>query len=323
MSSDQVIARDAAREPADGFSPGETAVQRSLDAARAADHAGLHTAVLDIVAVLAAGGVRRALLHAAGQTGVLVRDRRVPADEVDRALTRLADRSLLILSPDSQTVSMPVPVAQFVRAGLARAAPLTTVCRAAASTLEAQAEALAESPDEAAARDIPEQVAALRENAGPAAESDVQLAVVLLRLRSRVLYQLIERGNSTPQVIDDGEPLTAELERVLGPHHPDTLTARDSLAAAYQAAGRPAEAILLFEDILVARERISRPEASGHPRLTEQPGRRIPRRRAARRGDPAVQADPGRPRAAARPRPSQHSDLERQPGRRLPRHGPG
>ena len=268
MSSDQVLARDSPREPADGFPLGEAAVQRSLDAARAADHAGLYTAVLDIVAVLAAGGVRRALLHAAGQTGVLVRGRRVPADEVDQALTQLADRSLLTLGPDGQTVSMLVPVAQLVRAGLARAAPLTTVCRAAASTLEAQAEALAKSPDEAAARDIPEQVAALRENAGPAAESDEQLAVVLLRLRSRVLFQLIERGDSAPQVIEVGEPLTAELDWVLGPDHPDTLNARDSLAAAYQAAGRAAEAILLFEDILVARERILGPK---HPdTLTSQ-----------------------------------------------------
>jgi tetratricopeptide (TPR) repeat protein len=53
-----------------------------------------------------------------------------------------------------------------------------------------------------------------------------------------------------------------ELERVLGPDHPDTLNARDSLAAAYQAAGRAAEAILLFEDTLVARERILGPK---HP----------------------------------------------------------
>ena len=34
MSSDQVLARDAPREPADGFPLGEAAVQRSLDAAR-------------------------------------------------------------------------------------------------------------------------------------------------------------------------------------------------------------------------------------------------------------------------------------------------
>ena len=197
MSSDPVLACDAPREPADGFSLGEAAVQRSLDAARAADHAGLHTAVLDILAVLTAGGVRRAILHAAGQTGVLVRGRRVPADEIDQALTQLADRSLLTLSPDGQTVSMLGPVAQFVQAGLART-----------------------------------------------------------------------RSDSAPQVIEVGEPLTAELERTLGPDHPDTLNVRDSLAAAYQAAGRAAEAILLFEDILVARERILGPK---HPdTLTSQ-----------------------------------------------------
>ncbi|HJY55040.1 MAG TPA: tetratricopeptide repeat protein, partial [Streptosporangiaceae bacterium] len=34
----------------------------------------------------------------------------------------------------------------------------------------------------------------------------------------------------------------AELERVLGPDHPDTINARNNLAAAYQAAGRAADA---------------------------------------------------------------------------------
>jgi len=59
-----------------------------------------------------------------------------------------------------------------------------------------------------------------------------------------------------------------KLERVLGPDHPDTLNGRDSLAAAYQAAGRPVEAIRLFEDILVARERVLGPK---HPdTLTSQ-----------------------------------------------------
>jgi hypothetical protein len=54
----------------------------------------------------------------------------------------------------------------------------------------------------------------------------------------------------------------AELERVLGRDHPDTLNARNNLAAAYQAAGRAADAILLFEHTLVARERVLGPN---HP----------------------------------------------------------
>jgi hypothetical protein len=35
-----------------------------------------------------------------------------------------------------------------------------------------------------------------------------------------------------------GEPLAADCERVLDPDHPDTLTSRNKLAAAYRAAGR-------------------------------------------------------------------------------------
>ena len=69
----------------------------------------------------------------------------------------------------------------------------------------------------------------------------------------------IELGDSVPQAIEVGEPLAAELERMLGPDHPDTLNARNSLAAAYQAAGRVADAIPLFEHTLVARERLLGP----------------------------------------------------------------
>jgi YD repeat-containing protein len=39
----------------------------------------------------------------------------------------------------------------------------------------------------------------------------------------------------------------ADFERVLGETHPDTLTSRNNLAYAYQAAGRLAEAITVRE----------------------------------------------------------------------------
>ncbi|MEU2107157.1 FxSxx-COOH system tetratricopeptide repeat protein [Nocardia sp. NPDC019255] len=45
-------------------------------------------------------------------------------------------------------------------------------------------------------------------------------------------------------------------ERVLGTDHPDTLTARNNLAGAYQSAGRLTEAIPLYEQTLADRERI-------------------------------------------------------------------
>ena len=124
--------------------------------------------MLEITAVLSGDGIRRELLHAAGQTGVLVRGRRVPAGEVDQALGQLVDRTLLTVSRDGQTVIMPGPVARSVRARLARTERLTAMCWTAASMLEAWADALAKSPDRAAVRDFSRQVTALQENAGPA-----------------------------------------------------------------------------------------------------------------------------------------------------------
>src|SRR5215472_9427389 len=69
-----------------------------------------------------------------------------------------------------------------------------------------------------------------------------------------------------------GQNLTAR-ERVLGPDHPDTLTSRNNLANAYQAAGRTDEAITLHEQNLTARERVLGPD---HPdTLTSRKNLRI------------------------------------------------
>jgi tetratricopeptide (TPR) repeat protein len=266
VSGEQEVAGDVPLESADANPPDGAAIELALEAVRVADHAGLCAGVLEITAMLSADGVRRELLYAAGHTGVLVRGRRVAVGEVDQTLTKLADRSLLIVSPDPQNVIiMPGPVAHVVRAALAQ--PIT-VCWAAASMLEARANLLAKSLDRAAVRDLSGQVTALQENAGPAVQADEHLSGVLLRLRFWMLYHLIELGDSVRQAIEVGEPLTAELERVLGPDHPDTLNARNSLAAAYQTAGRAADAIPLFEHTLVARQRILGPN---HPdTLTSQ-----------------------------------------------------
>ena len=117
----------------------------SLEAARAADPVGVCTAVMEIMAVLSPAAVRRDLLRAAGQAGTLLGGgRRVAAAMVDQALARLNERSLLSFSLDGQTVSVHCLVAQVVRGGLARRGRLATACRAAASALEASAEALVE-----------------------------------------------------------------------------------------------------------------------------------------------------------------------------------
>ena len=144
-----------------------------------------------------------------------------------------------------------------------------------------------------------------------AEEADEELAEILLRLRFISLYHLIELGDSASQAIAIGEPLTADLERLLGPGHPDTLNARNSLAAAYLAADRVADAIPLFEQTLVVLQRPAGPRPSRHPDFAEQPRQCLPGRRPGRRGDPAIRAEPGRTRAAAGRRPPRHPDLPR------------
>ena len=120
-----------------------------------------------------------------------------------------------------------------------------------------------------------------------------ELSAVLLRLRFFSLYCLIELGDSAPRAIAVGESLTADLGRVLGSGHPDTLTAQNNLAAAYRDAGRFGEAIPLFERTLAAREPDYERRPSRYPHLAAQPRGRVPGRGPVWRGDPAVPADPG------------------------------
>ncbi len=261
---DQLRARPDGQYPAgeQEYPPAAAqAVRLSLDAAGEADPAGLCSGVLGFISVLSGAGVRRDLLHSAGQLGALG-GHRVGPGQVDDALEQAARWSLLTFSLDGQVILANRLVTRVIRDELAGRRRLAAVCRGAAAALEARGEALAGSPDRPAVRDVPEQVTALAEAARPVSGTDEALTRTLLRLRFLALYHLIELGDSAEQAITMGEPLTADLERMLGPYHDDTLNSRNSLAAAYQAAGRPADAIALFEQILVVRERFLGPE---HP----------------------------------------------------------
>jgi tetratricopeptide (TPR) repeat protein len=239
------------------------AVLLSLEAIRAADRTGLCTRVMEMMAVMSASGIRRELL-AAGRGGELViGGHRVTAALADRVLAQLAERSLLTFSLDGRRVVAHRLVTQVVRDEMAWQKRLTTVGRAAASVLEARAQSLDASQERLAVRDISQQVTALVENTAPSlGEADAELTKALLRLRFLVLYHLIELGDSATQAVTLGEPLTGDLHRALGPDHPDTLNSRNSLAAAYQAAGRADDAIRLFQQTLVSRVRLLGP---GHP----------------------------------------------------------
>ena len=62
-------------------------------------------------------------------------------------------------------------------------------------------------------------------------------------------------------------------QRILGPEHPDTLTAQAGLAASYWQAGRTGEAITIEEKVAADRARILGPGAPGHPGRAGQPRR--------------------------------------------------
>ena len=234
------------------------AVLLAMEAASLADRLGVSIAVMELVAMLSPAIVHRDLLHSAGQAGTLLGGgRRVGASMVDQALERLNERSLLGFSLDGQAVSVHRLAARVIRAGLAQQGRLGPVCRAAASAVEGSVAALAKHPDHAAVMEMLGQVAALAENAGTAADdSGEQLPTMLTRLRSLALNHLVELGDTMPHAIAIGEPLTADLDRLLGPDDPDTIRARNDLARAYRETGRVADAVPLVEQILAARERL-------------------------------------------------------------------
>jgi tetratricopeptide (TPR) repeat protein len=168
----------------------------------------------------------------------------------------LNERSLLGFSLDGQAVSVHRLAAQVIRAGLARQGRLVPACRVAASAVEGSSTALAKHRNRTAVTEMAGQVAALAENAGAAPDDVGELATMLTRLRSLVLNHLAELGEAMPEVIAIGEPLAADLDRLLGPDDPDTIRARTDLARAYHQTGRVDDAIPLVEQVLAARERL-------------------------------------------------------------------
>ena len=236
------------------------AVLLSLEGVRAGDDTGICAALMELLAVLSAAGVRRTLVHEAARLGVLGGDDQageLPAEVADRALARLAGASLLTFSVDGSSVSVHRLVMRVIHEQLAAEDSLTTVCLAAAQLLDRTARSLRESwhQDRPAVRDLIEQIMALNESS-PDSAADNALTRPMMGLRLWAAGFLGLLGNSAAQSILIGEPLLADQERVLGADDPDTLTTRGNLATAYQAAGRTAEAITLFEQTLADRERL-------------------------------------------------------------------
>jgi len=125
------------------------AVLLSLDAIRAGDRSGVCGAVMELMSVLSAAGVPRAVLHTAGQAGALAERKRprrktVPPAVVDEALGRLAGASLLTFSVDGAAVTAHRLVMRVIRERLAAQGQLAPTCQAAATALQARVQSLQE-----------------------------------------------------------------------------------------------------------------------------------------------------------------------------------
>ena len=242
------------------------AVLLSLDHVRAGEDGEACTAVMGLLAVLSATGVSRSLVHVAAEQGLPGRDgplAALPPEAADRVLARLAGASLLTFSLDGSAVTAHRLVMRVIRENLAADGALTAVCESAARLLDGLVASRWENwhEDRAATRDLVEQLIALDESAARCPPGD-PLDRLMLRVQAWAAALLNALGDSAVQSVVIGERVVAASERVWGPDHPDTLTARNNLGEAYRAAGRLDEATSLHEQTLPARERVLGPD---HP----------------------------------------------------------
>ncbi len=244
------------------------AIVLALDAAADGDPAGLCRGLINVVALLSAAGVPRALLYAAGQQGLL----QYPHDEtaagpwtIDEALGRLANASLLTFSLDDATVAAHRLTMRVAVELQAQDGTLAGLGAGMAALLETVTKSLPEPwQNRPAARDAIQQIMALHEHlVSSLGDQEAALTRNLLRLRSWAIWCLTALGDSSAQAIEYGPDLIADFERVLGPDHSGTLAARGNLAIAYRVAGRLDEAIPLFERSLADSERVLGRDHSG------------------------------------------------------------
>jgi tetratricopeptide (TPR) repeat protein len=235
------------------------AVLLSLGTVRAGDQGAVSGALMDLLAVLSAAGVRRAMVHEAARQGVLEGDGRrdLSPEVVDQALARLAGASLLTFSVDGSSVSAHRLVARVIREEQARKGSLAAVCTMTAQLLDGLIEQLegAVHKNPGDVRNLVEQIMALDESSA-GCPPDSALVRRILQLRLWAVWALNRLGENAAQSILVAEPLLADQKRVLGSDHPETLATRHNLAEAYHWAGRTAEAITLFEQNLADQERV-------------------------------------------------------------------
>jgi hypothetical protein len=191
------------------------AVLLSLQAVQDGDRTGACAGVMELMCVLSAAGVRRELLHAAGQVGALGSETgSTPAAVVDEALGQLADASLVGFTADDSVVAHRL-VMRVARERLAEEDELPVVLGGAVRVLESMADRIGQAwRDPAGVHELAGQVSAATANAASYPDAVAgQVVAALLKLRLRSVYLLNELGDGTGLATAAAEPLTVDCER--------------------------------------------------------------------------------------------------------------
>jgi tetratricopeptide (TPR) repeat protein len=241
------------------------AISLALVAVTSDDETGLCGWLMDAVSILSESGVPRELLRFAARPGIVLNSAsaaRVETEDVDAALARLANASLVAFSVDDSAVITHRLTTRVVRERHAAKGDLPSTGKTVAGLLLTFAHSQELPwPNRAAARDMVQQTMALRRNLDPFLnEQELPLTTEVLELRVWALDCLNQLGDSYSQVIEQGPTLVTDCERLLGACHPVTLSARHQLAYGYTEVGRLDEGIALYERILADRERVLGPD---------------------------------------------------------------
>ena len=229
------------------------AVLLSVEAVREDDPDGLAGGVLSSMALLAGEGVARGMLaQIIGVTeGQLQR--------LDNTLAGLVATSLVVWTKDRGGVVMHRLVARAIRDRFEHAGELAERLADVANGLQPLlvSEESAWEHRDASAEIVGHAIAvwqhAVSATARDAAtRDDLQSHADLAHWAVRHLRATADLSRA----VDIGESVLADLERVLGAAHPNTLTARSNLAYAYASAGDLGRAISLYEQTLADCERV-------------------------------------------------------------------
>ena len=246
------------------------AILLSLAEVEDRDPAGLCRPVIELLAILSPAGVPRRLLYQAGQDGSLTCSGRrrqpikpISAVEVDAAVQRLDEASLLSLSVDGLTTTVHRLVMRVVRERAEDKGSFTAVAAAAADLLGRQLAMPREHTwaQHAATGEIITQTTALWENtsgyltATESVHDETSTIRKVLSLRLKAVWYLNEISDPT-RATPLGEDLVADCQRLLGDDHPDTVGTRSNLARAYELGGRADEAVALHERVLADCQRL-------------------------------------------------------------------